>query len=257
MFFIFLAYRQPNFLLPRHNYHISIRLFGSHFIGRDGYVIDYGDVKDAARAVCKRLNEHFLCPMYSDVMTITTLQKEGKNHRIQLFCEDGAEFIFPYDDVILLPIVHATTEELAIYCYSEILSLLNTNFLIQRGIHAMAVTCGETPSQEATFRMSIPSTEDPEEIKRLCDARTYVNKGDVVLKPCLKEPPFNIHNTVSLSPNTQRETKSNECCNSCKDEFSRKLQTLVDNMNSGTLNKKETDKAWTVSDLLQEMNINT
>jgi 6-pyruvoyltetrahydropterin/6-carboxytetrahydropterin synthase len=176
----FVAY--PNFRerLHGHNYHISVRLFGSHFIGRDGYVIDFGDVKDATRTVCKRLNEHFLCPMYSDVISIT----KGE-HSVRLFCEDGAEFLFPSQDVAMLPIVHATTEELAIYCWGEILCQLNTDFLLKRGIHTMAVTCGEMIGQEAVFRKKIPHTDDPEEIRRICDARIYVSQGIITTRLCL------------------------------------------------------------------------
>jgi hypothetical protein len=170
--------------------------------------------------------------MYSDVMTITRQDKS-----IRLLCEDGAEFMFPYDDVAMLPIVHATTEELAVYCWGEILSQLNTSFLIKRGIHTMAVICGETPSQEAVFRMTIPVTKDPEEIKRICDARIYVNKGEVILKPCLEETSPTIQKSVEAL-----DSNSKDCCSTCKDKFSRKLQVLADSINSGTFEKIDKDK---------------
>ena len=36
---------------------MSVRLIGGDKIGADGYLIDFGDVKKVARALCKSLNE--------------------------------------------------------------------------------------------------------------------------------------------------------------------------------------------------------
>lgn len=41
-------------------------------VQRDGYVVDFGDIKTVARKLCKDLNELFLCPERSDVMHIST-----------------------------------------------------------------------------------------------------------------------------------------------------------------------------------------
>jgi 6-pyruvoyl-tetrahydropterin synthase len=37
---------------------------GERQIGADGYVIDFGNVKAVCKDVCKKLNEHFICPIY-------------------------------------------------------------------------------------------------------------------------------------------------------------------------------------------------
>merc|ERR1712071_288912 len=99
-----------------------------------------------------------LCPMYSDVIDIkTTPEKiEGgkvfKQSNLILNCEDGAEFQFPKNDCYMLPIVHATVEELAIYIWGRIARDLNVKVLRSRHIHTMEVTCSEAPGQESLFR---------------------------------------------------------------------------------------------------------
>jgi hypothetical protein len=76
--------------------------------------VDFGEIKKVARALCKNLNELFLCPARSDVLSITREgarrgdggKEEGGVLRIR--CEDGAEFTFPYGDAAMLPIKHST-----------------------------------------------------------------------------------------------------------------------------------------------------
>lgn len=80
----------------------------------DGYVIDFGDIKKATRDICKSLNEHFICPMKSEDLIITTIE----DYQICLECEDGSKFSFPKADCSLLPIKHSSAEELShwIWC---------------------------------------------------------------------------------------------------------------------------------------------
>jgi dihydroneopterin triphosphate aldolase (PTPS-III) / 6-pyruvoyltetrahydropterin synthase len=156
--------------LHGHNYRVSVRLLGSRSIATDGYLIDFGNVKEVTKNVCKSLNEHFLCPQFSDVLVITTNETS-----VALKCEDGSEFVFPRQDCAMLPIVHATAEELGIYLYGEILHGLDASYLRQRGIHTMEVTVAESPGQEAVFRLAIPeqSYEESSEPFRL-DVRQFI-----------------------------------------------------------------------------------
>ena len=127
----------------------------------------------------------------------------------------------------MLPIVHATTEELAIYLYAEILNGLDANYLGQRGLHTMEVTVAEAPGQEATFRLPIP--QDLDSAFKL-DVREFIIKGDVIPIPCVKP-----------------ETKS--CCPSCvksRENFTSQLEHLAISINNGTI-----AKGVTLSDLEQ------
>ena len=67
----FVAYPGFRERLHGHSYRASVKLLGSHEIGRDGYVLDFGCVKTAAKDVCKKMNEYFIVPMLSEVLTIT------------------------------------------------------------------------------------------------------------------------------------------------------------------------------------------
>lgn len=180
--------------LHGHNYNIGVRLLGRRKIGEDGYVLDFGDVKKAAKAVCKSINEHFICPMYSDVIKTTVIEGKNKNGddgtdssgaTLHLVCQDGAEFSFPKGDCVMLPLVHSTAEELAIYCWGEILLKLDASLLVSRGIHTMELSCAEAEGQEALFRMEIPNTKEKDEIRRICDVRSYIMTGQLFPKPCL------------------------------------------------------------------------
>ena len=53
----FIAYKGFRERLHGHNYNMSVRMFGRGMVGSDGYLIDFGEVKKAARGLCKTLNE--------------------------------------------------------------------------------------------------------------------------------------------------------------------------------------------------------
>jgi dihydroneopterin triphosphate aldolase (PTPS-III) / 6-pyruvoyltetrahydropterin synthase len=171
--------------LHGHNYKLSVRLLGSRQIGQDGYVLDFGDVKKATKDVCKSLNEYFICPIYSNAIGITECRNEAGSETVKLVCQDGAEFVFPKSDCAMLPIVHSTAEELAIFLWGEILLKLDATYLIKRGIHTMEVTCAEAIGQEAVFRYEIPDTNCEEDIRKVCNVRNFIMSGDLLAKPCL------------------------------------------------------------------------
>jgi 6-pyruvoyl-tetrahydropterin synthase len=198
--------------LHGHNYRVSVRLLGERKIGADGYVIDFGNVKDVCKAVCKKLNEHFLCPIHSDVLTIT---ENDADKSVRIECEDGTFFVFPIKDCAMLPLVHATAEELSIYLWAELLKGLDAAYLIKRGIHTMEITVAEAPGQEAVFRLEIP---EPTDTEFSLDVRTFITKGDVVPMPCLDKP------------------KKEACCADCqtsKKALSDQLVQLAQALNDG------------------------
>jgi 6-pyruvoyl-tetrahydropterin synthase len=184
----------------------GVRLLGSRKISSDGYVIDFGDIKKVTRAVCKQLNEHFLCPTLSDVLDIQVSNDDDdggkKPSTVTITCQDGSVFVFPKSDCAMLPIVHATAEELAIYLWSRILEGLNADYLIQRGIHTMEVTIAEAVGQQAVFRHEIPTNllsvggGDDATIKSGCtktsttklDIPSFIMRGEIKPLPCPSAP---------------------------------------------------------------------
>ena len=116
----FIAYKGFRERLHGHNYRVSIKVTGSSggILSEDGYLIDFGDIKVAARDICKSLNEYFICPMKSDALSITQTDNQ---ETICIACEDGSKFSFPRGDCALLPIYHSSAEEIAHYIYCQVL----------------------------------------------------------------------------------------------------------------------------------------
>ena len=142
----FIAYRGFRERLHGHNYRVSVRMEGP--VGADGYVVDFGHIKKAARDVCSRLNERVIVPMRSDVLTIA--QDDGQVH---LTCEDGTKFSFPEADCVLLDIRHSSAEELAEYVGENLRAALP--MLGSRGVTVLEVGVAEAPNQEARFRIEL------------------------------------------------------------------------------------------------------
>ena len=147
--------------------------------------MDFGEVKKHVKIICKRLNEHFLCPTESDVidLQIVDADHDPKTKNVVLVCEDGSRFVMPLDDCVMLPIVHATVEELAIYMWGEIIQALDSAYLLKRGIHTMEVIVAEAPGQEAVFRYEIPEEATPFHIP------SFIKGGEIELdpQPCLEK----------------------------------------------------------------------
>jgi len=254
----FVAFKGYRERLHGHNYLVSIRLIGSRKIGRDGYVLDYGCVKKVAKNVCKELNEHFICPMLSDVIKIETVVEgingKAKDH-LKLTCEDGTIFVFPRDDCAMLPIVHATTEELAIYLWRKIIVDLDCVLLKSRGINTMEITVAEAPGQEATFRLEIP--EIMKEDDPMFDIMTYITAGDIPVEGCASQllpPDESATNSLKCQIDSQatNNSSSKKCCEDCVNSLSKKLEKLALAIDDGKFADK-TDSKKDLSSTLDEL----
>ena len=83
--------------------------------GDHGFVLDFGAVKDALRALADRLDHKVLVPTRSAEFTVD----EGKTEVV--FVVQGKRYVLPRTDVELLPIPRSTAEDLAAYAASELL----------------------------------------------------------------------------------------------------------------------------------------
>lgn len=138
----FIAYPGFRERLHGHNYQVSVRIEGE--LGPDGYVLDFGLVKRAAKRVCDDLDEYLLLPADSDCLRI-----DANEERVDVVYEDGSHFVFPSGDVKLLPIVHTSAEELARYVCARV-----RDELLAEGARPwgrMEVSVAETPGQLATW----------------------------------------------------------------------------------------------------------
>jgi dihydroneopterin triphosphate aldolase (PTPS-III) / 6-pyruvoyltetrahydropterin synthase len=142
----FIAYKGFREPLHGHNYQVSVMLSGT--VGPDGYVLDFGIVKQVTKAVCEELDERILVPARSDCLAVS---HDGPS--VVLIYEDGARFLFPATDCVLLPIVHASAEELAGYVLSRLREGLGT--LAMRGLTEIEVGVSEAPGQAAYCRAEL------------------------------------------------------------------------------------------------------
>jgi 6-pyruvoyl-tetrahydropterin synthase len=142
--------------LHGHNYQVGVKLSGHSNVRRDGYVVDFGDVKKITRAVCKeKVHERLLCPMKSDVLKIAV---DEATQQLTISCEDGSNFSLPAGDCALLPIRHSTAEEIAAFFFKELVIGFTLDYLKNRGVVAMEIIISEAPGQEAHFKAPIPSS---------------------------------------------------------------------------------------------------
>jgi dihydroneopterin triphosphate aldolase (PTPS-III) / 6-pyruvoyltetrahydropterin synthase len=139
----FIAYKGFREPLHGHNYQVSVSISGA--VGADGYVLDFGIVKQLTKEVCAELDERVLVPAESDCLRITRDETT-----VALTYEDGARFAFPASDVVLLPIVHASAEELATYVLRRLRAGLAAHAV--RGLREIEVGVSEAPGQAAYCR---------------------------------------------------------------------------------------------------------
>lgn len=159
----FIAFRGFRERLHGHNYTASVKVTGSSHIGSDGYVIDFGDIKKATRSICKTMNEYFICPDYSDCLQISETETQ-----LCMLCEDGSSFSFPKGDVIRLPIMHSSAEELSHYLWCRVVREIGLQSLHARGITMLEVSIAEAPMQAAVFRSLLPSGEEELKVLEQC-----------------------------------------------------------------------------------------
>jgi 6-pyruvoyltetrahydropterin/6-carboxytetrahydropterin synthase len=138
----FIAYPGFRERLHGHNYRVSFAVHGP--LGRQGYVVDFGVVKRIARRLCERLDERVLIPEKSDCLTV----READGRVVVRYEAD--EFSFPRGDVLLLPIVHSSAEELAQYLAGELRRELAEEGV--GGLSAIEVGVEESFGQSAIFR---------------------------------------------------------------------------------------------------------
>ena len=138
----FIAYKGFREALHGHNYRVYVEVEG--VLGPQGYVLDFGVVKRVAKRVCSRLDEKTLVPEQSDCLRI---REDGQQ---LVVCYEQDEFRFPLSDVLRLPIVHSSAEELARYLLGEIRRELHAEGVDH--IHAIQVGVEETPGQAAYCR---------------------------------------------------------------------------------------------------------
>jgi 6-pyruvoyltetrahydropterin/6-carboxytetrahydropterin synthase len=121
-----------------HNYRVALRARGT--VRSDGTVVDFAALKQAVRAECDLLDHRMLLPGECPDVTISTLPDRHVEVR-----EAGRRFVFPEDEVCVLPVRNTTCECLAEYLVGRVRGRLGD--LPVR----LEVTVEESPGQGATL----------------------------------------------------------------------------------------------------------
>lgn len=141
----FITFHGTRERLHGHNYHCSVHLEG--VLGSEGYVVDFADVKRAARAACDALDHRVLLP--AENAEIHVERAEGT----VMLRYRADRFVLPADDVLILPISNTTSEQLARCLADDIVSKLGGEALAR--LTSITVSVEEAPGQRAEFQRSL------------------------------------------------------------------------------------------------------
>jgi 6-pyruvoyltetrahydropterin/6-carboxytetrahydropterin synthase len=140
-FIAYPGFREP---LHGHNYQVSVRLEAE--LGPEGYVLDFGVVKRVTRELCAELDDHTIVPERSPCIAITIDETT-----VTMVTEDGARFVLPRTDCVVLPIEHSSAEEIAAWLLDRLAARLRAE-AGGRTIRMIELGVAEAPGQVAFCR---------------------------------------------------------------------------------------------------------
>lgn len=151
-----------------HSYFVDVEIEGDRS-GEYEFVVDFKDVKNSVREICKKLDHRVLIPINNKNMKFKGIAKSEKGNEkndissnnddlsVLDFCnKDYIEFTiknkdykFPMEDCVLLPLKHSSAEELSQYFANIIFE-----DLLEKGykIDSVAVCVNEGIGQGAFFK---------------------------------------------------------------------------------------------------------
>ena len=99
------------------------------------------------RRICDRLDHHFLMPAQSEHLNI----KEADGEWLIEF--QNKRYVFPAEDVLVLPVDNITAERLAEHICGQLLKKIQE--LASANISSMTVGVEEAPGQTAYYKRSL------------------------------------------------------------------------------------------------------
>jgi 6-pyruvoyltetrahydropterin/6-carboxytetrahydropterin synthase len=131
-------------LLHGHNYRAAVRLTGT--LNDDQMVFDFVTLKRRLRSICDQIDHRMLLPQNNPLLplavdaTSVTVRYKQKT------------YVFPHEDVVILPIANTTAELLAWWIAEQLAADID----VHRGrIELMEVDVEETFGQSATYRREL------------------------------------------------------------------------------------------------------
>lgn len=131
--------------LHGHNYNVQVEMEGT--LTSDSLVFDFSILKQLTRAVCERINHHFILPLRNPNLECRELSDAWEIHFARK-C-----YILPREDVVALSIENSTAECLAEYICKELHAALATYDTSH--IRSLLVGVAEAPTQVAYYQMKV------------------------------------------------------------------------------------------------------
>jgi len=109
--------------LHGHTYAVSIKILGSK---NGDFIVDFEDLKNIVSDVCNQLDHVVLIATNDDEVDVK-IDASGLKE-LEVFVGKGAKrYVFPREDVVLLPINSISAEELCCYLTDKICERLDTS----------------------------------------------------------------------------------------------------------------------------------
>lgn len=135
--------------LHGHNYYVSVEIKVLSLDPKLGMAFDFNEIKPLIKTLTAEWDERVLLAGHSPYLKI----ERNKDATVVVF--KGKRYEFPKDDVVTLPAVNITSEELARLLAENLLSLLKLKPDIYDRLSSIAITIEETRGQSVQCELQI------------------------------------------------------------------------------------------------------
>lgn len=126
---------------PLHGHNYQVTLYYESDVDSFGFVVDFSVLKKLLKAIVAQLNHKVLLAGDSTDVEIIT------NDQDLTVLFGSKRYVFPESDVVILPVINTTCEELARYVGQKVISEL--------GGGNLELKVQENPGQSATWRSHV------------------------------------------------------------------------------------------------------
>lgn len=127
-----------------HNYRVEVELDGQ--TGPDGFVYNFSDLKPLVRQLCSSLDHKMLLAAHNPHIKY---KQQGEELEVTFA---KRRYLFPLDEVAMLPINNTTAEELAQYLLKQLkAAIIAQNRPEQTTLTKIEVAVEEQPGQSAYY----------------------------------------------------------------------------------------------------------
>ena len=132
--------------LHGHNYAVIVECEGP--LTEDGWVLDFGAVKQTMRRLCDELDHKFLLQQPSRLLQATALPDGWE------LLAGGRRYVLPREDVLPLPITNSTAEQIAGWLHGRLCEDLRA--LGVTTLQSVSIGVEEAPGQAGWYTAAFP-----------------------------------------------------------------------------------------------------